>query len=147
MDWQNGEILEGKVTGITKFGAFVALPGGKSGLVHISEVANTFVSNVADFVQMGQTVKVMLLNVTPEGKINLSMKRAAGDPPGQAAPARRTEAAPAKVSHYAAPQPAAAETSGDPDFEDRLKKFMQESDSRIAGSRIYADHRQRRRGR
>ena len=73
MDWQVGDILEGKVSGITKFGAFVALPGGKSGLVHISEVANAFVSNVGDHVQLGQTVKVMLLSVTPEGKINLSI--------------------------------------------------------------------------
>ena len=81
MDWQVGEILEGKVSGITKFGAFVALPGGKSGLVHISEVANAFVSNVGDHVQLGQTVKVMLLSVTPEGKINLSIKRAIPEPP------------------------------------------------------------------
>ena len=55
MDWQVGEILEGKVSGITKFGAFVALPGGKSGLVHISEVANAFVSDVSEHVQIGQT--------------------------------------------------------------------------------------------
>ena len=76
MEWQIGEILEGKVSGITKFGAFVTLPGGKSGLVHISEVANAFVSDVSEHVQMGQTVKVKLLSVTPEGKINLSIKRA-----------------------------------------------------------------------
>ncbi len=146
MDCQVGEILEGKVTGITKFGAFVALPGGKSGLVHISEVANTFVSDVNAHVKLGQTVKVMLLSVTPEGKINLSMKRVATP---EAAFARqevrpqRSEA-PARVK---AAVPAAAETSGNQDFEDRLKKFMQESDSRIAGSRIYAEHRQRRRSR
>lgn len=147
MDWQIGEILEGKVSGITKFGAFVALPGGKSGLVHISEVANAFVSNVADHVQLGQTVKVMLLSVTPEGKINLSIKRAQPEQPRQEQRPRRTEAPAQRPSHFSAPEPAAAETSGNQDFEDRLKKFMQESDSRIAGSRIYADHRQRRRGR
>ena len=69
MDWQIGEILEGKVSGITKFGAFVALPDGKSGLVHISEVANAFVSDVSEHVQVGQTVKVKLLSVTPEGTV------------------------------------------------------------------------------
>lgn len=91
MDWQVGEILEGKVTGITKFGAFVALPGGKSGLVHISEVANAFVSDVNEHVQVGQTVKVKLLSVTPEGKINLSIKRALDEPPQPETRPRRQE--------------------------------------------------------
>ena len=76
MGLEVGSIVEGRVTGITKFGAFVALPGGKSGLVHISEVANSFVSDVHDHVQMGQTVKVRILSVSDEGKINLSIKRA-----------------------------------------------------------------------
>ena len=74
MDWQVGDILEGKVSGITKFGAFVLLPGGKSGLVHISEVANAFVSDVSEHVQVGQQVKVKLLSVTPEGKIHISCR-------------------------------------------------------------------------
>ena len=56
MELQVGSILEGKVTTITKFGAFVALEGGKSGLVHISEITNTFVNDVHDFLQEGQTV-------------------------------------------------------------------------------------------
>ena len=122
MDWQVGEILEGKVSGITKFGAFVALPGGKSGL---------------------QTVKVKLLSYTPEGKINLSIKRALDDPPRVDPRPRRQEQP--SAPRAAGPVPAAAETSGNQAFEDRLKKFMQESDSRIADSRMYAEHRQRRR--
>ena len=148
MDWEIGEILEGKVSGITKFGAFVVLPGGKSGLVHISEVANAFVSDVSEHVQVGQTVKVKLLSVTPEGKINLSIKRALPEtaaPRPDARPRRQEQpAANAPRAYAAAP---AAESSGNQDFEDRLKKFMQESDSRIAGSRIYAEHKQRRRSR
>ena len=145
MDWQVGEILEGKVSGITKFGAFVALPGGKSGLVHISEVANAFVSDVSEHVQVGQTVKVKLLSYTPEGKINLSIKRALADPPHidarpkRAEPPVHTGSAPRAVGVV----PVAAETSGNQEFEDRLKKFMQESDSRIADSRMYAEHKQR----
>ena len=75
-----GAVVEGRVTGITKFGAFVALPEGKSGLVHISEVANAFVSDVHDHVQMGQTVKVRILSISPEGKINLSIKKAEDRP-------------------------------------------------------------------
>ena len=58
MEPQVGSILEGKVASITKFGAFIALEGGKSGLVHISEIANTFVNDVHDFLQEGQSVKV-----------------------------------------------------------------------------------------
>ena len=74
MEPQVGSILEGKVTSITKFGAFVALEGGRSGLVHISEIANTFVNDVHDFLQEGQTVKVLVLS-TENGKINLSIKK------------------------------------------------------------------------
>ena len=75
MEPQVGSLVEGKVTSITKFGAFVALDSGKSGLVHISEIANTFVNDVHDFLQEGQTVKVLVLS-TENGKINLSIKRA-----------------------------------------------------------------------
>lgn len=149
MDWQVGDILEGKVSGITKFGAFVVLPDGKSGLVHISEVANAFVSDVSEHVQVGQQVKVKLLSVTPEGKINLSIKRALAPEqvPVQPRPKRQEQpvgANPGRVSHFVSP---AAESSGNQDFEDRLKKFMQESDSRIADSRMYSEHKQRRRSR
>ena len=57
-----GAVLEGRVTGITSFGAFVSLPDGKSGLIHISEVANTYVSDVHEFLSVGQTVKVRVLS-------------------------------------------------------------------------------------
>ena len=151
MDLAVGDIREGKVTGITKFGAFVALEGGRSGLVHISEIANTFVSDVHDHVQIGQQVKVKILNISEEGKINLSIKRAQEGPAPEAAPrqaSRPPRQYPPRESRPAnAPVPAAAQTSGNQDFEDRLKKFMQESDSRIADNRMYTDHRQRRRSR
>ena len=70
-----GAIYEGKVTGITKFGAFVSIPGGKSGLVHISEIANAYVSDVAEYLQVGQDVKVKVIGVNDEGKIKLSIKQ------------------------------------------------------------------------
>ena len=57
MGLEVGAVVEGKVTGITKFGAFVALPEGRSGLVHISEVANTYVNEVGDYLTVGQTVR------------------------------------------------------------------------------------------
>ena len=144
-----GAIMEGKVTGITKFGAFVAMPEGKSGLVHISEVANSFVSDVHDHVQIGQTVKVKVLAISEEGKINLSIKRAAETAAPQPryaerrpAPARPAQSAPAAPQRTQADGP-----SGNQEFEDRLKKFMQESDSRIADNRIYAEHKSRHRRR
>ena len=90
MQLQVGMVLEGKVTGITKFGAFVALPDGKSGLVHISEIANTFVNDVHDYVQDGQEVKVKVIGIADDGKINLSIKKAEApeQPPRQSRPAR-----------------------------------------------------------
>jgi S1 RNA binding domain protein len=78
-----GSVVEGKVTGITKFGAFVELPGKKTGMVHISEVAATYVKEIRDFLTENQTVKVKVLAITPEGKINLSIKRAAPPPPAR----------------------------------------------------------------
>jgi S1 RNA binding domain protein len=145
MGLEIGSIVEGRVTGITKFGAFVALPGGKSGLVHISEVANSFVSDVHDHVQMGQTVKVRILSVSDEGKINLSIKRAEEAPaePPRPEPRRSTP-------RPSAPAPQRTEADGpsaDLEFEDRLKKFLQEADSRIADNRLYADRRSRSRRR
>ncbi len=146
-----GNIVEGKVTGITKFGAFVALPEGKSGLVHISEIANSFVSDVHEHVQMGQSVKVRVLSVSEDGKINLSIKRAQETAPAAAQPreAFRRPAAPRQNQQIrpAAERTAADGPSSNTEFEDRLKKFMQESDSRIADNRIYADHRSRSRRR
>jgi len=147
-----GSIAEGKVTGITKFGAFVALEDGKSGLVHISEIANSFVSDVGAFVQLGQTVKVRVLSITDEGKINLSIKRAAEEPTRQDRPARSgaPRSAPTRqhFSEGANPQRTAADgPSNDPAFEERLKKFMQESDSRMADKRQYFEHKTRSRRR
>ncbi len=70
-----GAVVEGKVTGITKFGAFVELPGGKTGMVHISEVAPTYVKEIRDYVTENQMVKVKILNIGEDGKVSLSMKK------------------------------------------------------------------------
>lgn len=148
MELEVGSVVEGKVSGITKFGAFVALPEGKSGLVHISEIANTFVSDVADFVQMGQTVKVRVLGISPEGKINLSIKRAQPEPekPAPRAPRPQTQRSSApRSAGTPTPQGVVYGSTGDASFEDQLKRFMQESDSRIAGNRLYSDRSRGRR--
>jgi len=146
MGLEPGAIVEAKVTGITKFGAFVALPEGKSGLVHISELASTYVNDVSEHVSVGQTVKVLIMNISPEGKINLSIKRALPQP--ERSPA-------ARPLPERQPRPEASGRSEEREknmdaadsFEDRLKKFMRESDSRMADNRMYSEHRQRSRRR
>lgn len=132
MEPQVGSIVEGKVTGITKFGAFVTLEGGRSGLVHISEIANTFVNEVRDYLQEGQTVRVLVLS-TDNGKLNLSIKRTQPKPPARPAPRPPASAA-------APPRPRAAASqaqqplppSGDRDFEDKLKHFLSASEGKMA---------------
>ena len=79
-----GAVLEGKVTGITKFGAFVELPGGKTGMVHISEVAPTYVKEIRDYVTENQTVKVKVLSIGDDGRVSLSIKKAMEQPRGTA---------------------------------------------------------------
>lgn len=133
MESQVGSILEGKVTTITKFGAFVAVEGGGSGLVHISEIANTFVNDVRDYLQEGQTVRVVVLP-TENGKLNLSIKRAQ---PQQSAPRPARPARPA-ADHRPAPSAgrSAAQQplppSGDRAFEDKLKQFLSASEGKMA---------------
>lgn len=134
-----GAVLEGKVSGVTKFGAFVNLPGGKSGLVHISEIANTFVSDVAQYVSVGQTVKVKVIGINGD-KINLSIKRAEES---EEAPRRRAPQQHAKQPQQPSGQVAAP--TEDQAFEDKLKQFMKDSDSRIADNRMYADRGRSRR--
>ncbi|WP_411677548.1 S1 RNA-binding domain-containing protein [Caproicibacter sp.] len=123
MQLEVGTVLEGKVTGITKFGAFVELPGGKTGMVHISEVAPTFVKEIRDFVSENQMVKVKILNITPEGKISLSMKKAVEQVrPGGGA------ARPSRPGNYEWQPSRKNEPSS---FEDMMSKFKQTSDEKM----------------
>lgn len=84
-----GKIYEGKVTGITKFGAFVEIEPKVTGMVHISEVANTFVNEIKDHLTEGQQVKVKVLSISEEGKISLSIKKALPPPPKKASASRQ----------------------------------------------------------
>lgn len=135
---QVGSILEGKVSSITNFGAFIALDGGGSGLVHISEIANTYVNDVHDFLQVGQEVKVLVLSAE-NGKVNLSIKKTL-PPPERRGPRPARPPAPrgsgAPKPHASAPRGgamrAAPAPSGDPDFEDKLKHFLSASEGKMA---------------
>ena len=139
MELTVGAILEGKVKSITNFGAFVALPDNKTGMVHISEVANAYVSDIRQHLTEGQDVKVMVTGIDGN-KINLSIKRLTA--PQESAP--RRPAAP-RAPRPATPPP--APKTADQLFEEKLKQFMNESDSKISSIRQYSDRRTRSRRR
>jgi S1 RNA binding domain protein len=121
-----GTVLEGKVTGITKFGAFVELPGGKTGMVHISEVAPTFVKEIRDYVTENQTVKVKVLSVGEDGKVSLSIKKAMEPAPR---PAISSATRPARPGNY---EWQASRRNDSGSFEDMMSKFKQTSDEKMS---------------
>lgn len=142
-----GKIYEGKVTGITKFGAFVELEPGTTGMVHISEVANTFVNEIKDFLTEGQTVKVKVLSVGEDGKISLSIKKAADNPPPRKDNVRKPYnnnnggrrfdgGSKQSVQEKAPLTPEAA-------FEDMLNKFKQNSEERMSDIKKNVDNKRR----
>ena len=132
MELTVGAILDGKVKSITNFGAFISLPENKTGLVHISEVANSYVSDVREHLTEGQDVKVMVLSAEA-GKINLSIKRLEEKPRSEERSARR------ESTPRSAPTPPPAPKTADQLFEEKLKAFMSESDTKLSSMR--ADHR------
>lgn len=108
MAFQVGTVVEGTVTAITKFGAFVELPDGTTGLVHISEIADTYVTDINQFIKIKDKVRVKVINIDQNGRVALSIKQA--DPSYH------------RKSHHTPPPP--------PNFEDKLAKFMKESEER-----------------
>jgi len=118
MPIQVGQILEGKVSGITSFGAFIQLPDGKTGLVHISEVAGEYVKDINDHLKGNQIVKVKVLSIDNNGKISLSIKKAM-----EKKPASRTSS-PAEIEWNRG-------NSSNMSFEDRLAKFLRDSDEKM----------------
>ena len=149
MEFGVGSIVEGKVTGITKFGAFVSLPGGRSGLVHISEIAYTYVNDVKDHLTEGQEVKVKVIGIDDNNRINLSIKKAMDPPPR---PQRSSGQGGPRHSGGFAPRQGGGRSGGprahsEPEtFEERLKHFMQASDSKLSEMK-YTEKRSSRRGR
>ncbi len=119
MSIEVGSVVEGVVTGITNFGAFVELPGGKVGLIHISEVADVYVRDVKDFLKEQDRVKVKILTVDERGKIGLSIKQL-------------TEPKPKKNFTTDNRRPSKVNTLS---FEDKLSKFLKESDDRLTDLR------------
>lgn len=127
------------MTGITKFGAFVSLPENRSGLVHISEIAYSYVNDIHEHLSEGQTVTVKVIGIDANNRINLSIKQAAPPPPRQE---RRFAPRPGSQGDGERrpprrPQPNVfqgepAQPKGPASFEDQLKQFMASSDSKLS---------------
>ncbi len=124
-----GDLLEGKITGITKFGVFVDIGENRTGMVHISEVANTYVNEISDFVKLGDTVKTKVLTVGEDGKISLSIKRAVEDSTPKERPRRNKSFAPPKPDNSFVWTASSNEGAS---FEDMLSKFKQTSDEKFS---------------
>ena len=138
MQLKVGEIVEGTVKSLTKFGAFVSLGDNMTGLVHISEVAHAYVSVLHDYLTEGQTVKVMVIGLD-NGKINLSIKRTLPAPTREQAPRPRQSFQRDRPPERA--QQSAPEKPQQKSFDDMLKQFMSESDSKMSSIRAYSDHK------
>ncbi len=156
-----GKIYEGKVTGITKFGAFVEIEPKVTGMVHISEVANTFVNEIKDHLTEGQQVKVKVLSISEEGKISLSIKKALPPPPKKASASRQNGQSRSggqggqgagknsqggkgsqsrKSGEKAAPkEPPTPESA----FEDMMNRFKASSDERMSDIKKNIDSKRR----
>ncbi len=139
MSVEIGSILEGKVTGLTNFGAFISLPGNVTGMVHISEVSNTYVKEIREYLSEGQEVKVKVLSVSPDGKISLSIKQAAPVPQSQEKPAFSRPRAPrqSRPNTWQGQQSSAEPAT----FEDMMAKFKQVSDDKFSDLRRSNDSR------
>ena len=170
MEFGVGSILDGKVTGITKFGAFVSLPEGRSGLVHISEIAYSYVNEVSEHLKEGQEVKVKVIGIDQANRINLSIKQVTPPPQraprpnfnrknneGTQRPERReggfhnnngTQQRPYRPNNNESrPTGFVRQAPKEPtDFEDKLKQFMQSSDSKLSELRYLEKKGGNRRG-
>ena len=140
MQLEVGSIVEGKVTGITKFGAFVELPGGKTGMVHISEVAATYVKEISDHLSENQVVKVKILGITPEGKVSLSIKKCqdAATAPPMPPPQQRRPMAPREHRGWQPKKQIAPENMT---FEDMMSRFKQTSEDKMSDLKRGSDLR------
>ena len=122
MSIEVGSKLQGKVTGITNFGAFVEIEKGKTGLVHISEVADSYVKDINEHLSVGEEIEVKVINVEKDGKIGLSIKKAKERKP-QRNPRERTE-----------------------NFESKMNRFLKDSEDRLASLKKHTESRRGGRG-
>ncbi len=128
MSIEVGSKVQGKVTGITHFGAFVELPGGSTGLVHISEVADNYVKDINEHLKVGEEVLVKVLNVEKDGKIGLSIRKAKDQPPSRARQGRANDFRPKES------------------FEQKMNRFLKESEDRLSSLKRHTESKRGGRG-
>ena len=127
MSIEVGSKLEGKITGITRFGAFVLLPGGVTGLVHISEISDSYVKDIHDHLQVNDEVTVKVINVDKDGKIGLSIRQARDDAPPRPAPQRS--------GGFGGNRPRGNTGHTRMTFEDKMLRFQKDSEERLQALR------------
>ncbi|GAB2564360.1 S1 domain-containing RNA-binding protein [Gracilibacillus alcaliphilus] len=132
MSIEVGSKLQGKVTGITNFGAFIELPGGKTGLVHISEVADNYVKDINEHLTVGDEVTVKVLNVEDDGKIGLSIKKAKDEP---------TQSNRRKSQGHSKNNRERTES-----FEQKMNRFLKDSEDRLATLKKHTESKRGGRG-
>ena len=132
MELSVGQIVEGKITGITNFGVFVDLGEGKSGLVHISEVSRTYVNDIKEIYKIGDTAKMKVLTLGDDGKISLSIKKALEPEKSENKPRERRE------KHFSPPPKPDGSYTWVPkkqepaSFEEMMNRFKQTSDEKFS---------------
>ena len=126
MQLEVGMILEGKVTGITNFGAFIELPEGKTGMVHISEVDSDYVKEIKDYLEEGQLVKVKVMNISENGKVALSIKKAVENEKQ-----RKYSKPSSKFEKTNNSSGNTNNTNATSNFEDMMSKFKKASDEKM----------------
>ncbi len=142
MQIETGTVVSGKITGITEFGAFMEIEGGKSGMIHISEVSTGFVKDINEHLKVGQEVKARVISISPEGKISLSIRKLDAD----SSDSGKEDRAPAKKqftprqggsNHNSNPkvwqgQKPSAPAGEKQSFEDMMARFKQVSDEKMS---------------
>ncbi|MDQ0202138.1 S1 domain-containing RNA-binding protein [Neobacillus ginsengisoli] len=144
MSIEVGSKLQGKVTGITNFGAFVELPDGSTGLVHISEVADNYVKDINEHLKVGDQVEVKVINVEKDGKIGLSIKKAKDRPE----PAQRSHSN--SNSHSQRPRQGRANDRNNnarpENFESKMARFLKDSEDRLSSLKRHTESKRGGRG-
>jgi S1 RNA binding domain protein len=157
MSIEVGSKLKGKVTGITNFGAFVELPEGKTGLVHISEVADNYVKDINDHLTVGDEVEVKVIQLENDGKIGLSIKKAKDRPDRPERPERSDRPdRPSRPGNYSnskgfnkrggGKKPGGFKGPQTLTFEDKLSRFLKDSEERLSTIKRQTDSKRGGRG-
>ncbi|NRD77481.1 RNA-binding protein S1 [Bacillus sp. BRMEA1] len=143
MSIEVGSKLQGKVTGITNFGAFVELPDGTTGLVHISEVADNYVKDINDHLKVGDQVEVKVINVEKDGKIGLSIKKAKDRPETE----KKHSNAHTQRPRQGRPNDRNNNNSNKPEnFEAKMARFLKDSEDRLSSLKRHTESKRGGRG-